>query len=178
MPMAVSGKMGAGSSTSPPATRANTNVYAAATTTAHARARQFSGSSMRSAWMPPAPTPATMPVTASPASADTGIPTSSDQPMARTTAPGARGCSDRKASATKTKGITVSPTARPSAALGSASLLEPSFVAPATSPANNAQNARTSTSVATRIARHFLAGGSGCMPAGPSLLRDARAPAI
>ena len=86
--------------------------------------------------------------------------TSSDQPIARTTARG-RGCSDRKASATKTKGITVSPTARPIAALGSTSLLEPSFVASATSPSSNAQNARTSTSVATRIARHFLAGESG-----------------
>ena len=48
--------------------------------------------------MPPAPTPATMPVTASAASADTGIPTSSDRPIAFTTAPGARGCSDMKAS--------------------------------------------------------------------------------
>ena len=51
-------------------------------------------------------------------------------------------------------------------------------MAAATSPASNAQNATTSTSVATMIARHFLAGESGCMPTGPPLLRDARAAAI
>src|SRR5215207_2219375 len=74
---------------------------------------------MRRAAMPPAPRPATTPVTASPTTADTGMPIRSASPMARSTAPGARGCSDRTASATKTNGTSASPNAT-AAALGGA----------------------------------------------------------
>ena len=55
MPMAVRGKMGAGSRTRAPAVRTSTSVYTDATTTAQARARQFWGSSIRSAWIPRRP---------------------------------------------------------------------------------------------------------------------------
>jgi hypothetical protein len=49
------------------------------------------------------------------------------------------------------------------------------LTAAATSPASSAQNATTSTSVATMIARHFRAGERGCMPAGLPLLRGGAA---
>ena len=112
--------------------------------------------------IPPAPSPATSPVTASWASAETGIPTRSETIIPLTAAPGARGCSDRNASAMNTNGITARPNAMNGAAAGASAA---SDAAP-TMPAMIAQNAGASTSVASRIARHFFRGDSGATPAG------------
>src|SRR5919106_241594 len=80
--------------------------------TARALGFQSCARSARRAATPPAPTPATSPVTPSPASAEAGMPTSSASPMARRAAPGARGCSDTNASRMNTNGSTARTMAR------------------------------------------------------------------
>jgi hypothetical protein len=63
---------------------------------------------MRRATIPPEAVPATTPVTGS-KNAATMRPTNTDSAMARTTAAGGRGCSDRKARAMNTNGISENP---------------------------------------------------------------------
>ncbi len=60
---------------------------------------------------PPAPIPATIPVTASAATAETGIPIRSVSTIALRTAPGTLGCWDRTARAMYRKGTRQSPNA-------------------------------------------------------------------
>ena len=136
-------------------------MYAAAMATASTRARPLCTSSARSAQMPPAPTPATMPVTASTASVETMIPTMTDAPMARSTALGGFVCSDRNASVMKTKGMSARPKAMGGPAAG-ASLASDTA---ATRPISVDQKATASTMVAIVIARHLRWGGSGSSPA-------------
>ena len=57
------------------ADRRRMNTYTETARTAMARAFQLFATSARIATIPPAPTPATKPVTASPAKAETGAPT-------------------------------------------------------------------------------------------------------
>ena len=105
--------------------------------------------------MPPAPIPATKPVTASAASAEMGMPISRVNPIALATAAGARGCSEAKARTTNTNGISISPNAihRPGAAT------PPDRVdATETAPISSAQKAGASSKVASRIARHMRRG--------------------
>src|SRR4051794_36368418 len=119
---------------------------------------------MRNATIPPAPTPAMIPLTASPASADTGMPTRSARPIARTTAPGAFGCPDMNASTTNTNGMIARPSASAAPVFGSPARDAGLSVAPATMPASSAQYAGTNNTVATVMAFHFCCGDSGWMP--------------
>src|SRR5687768_6893165 len=142
--MLVNGSAGASSNaTSETVTRRNTNSVT--TATAAALAFQEWMGSARSAATPPAPRPATNPVTASGATAEIGIPTSSDSTIARITAPGARGCSDRKARTTNTNGTSARPNAISGAGAGARGSSEPT----ATTPASTDQNAGAITSVAS-----------------------------
>ncbi len=108
--------------------------------------------------MPPAPTPATRPVTASGAIADTGIPTSSDSPIAFRTAAGHAGAAERKARTMKTNGMQGQAEGDGGPAGGRASA---SSEATATSAATIPQYAGTRSRVASMIARHFRAGTAG-----------------
>src|SRR5918994_6582438 len=101
--------------------------------------------------------PATKPVTPSAASAETGTPTTTVRIIARTTAPAARGCSDRNARAMKTKGIS----ARPNAMNGPAAGASASSDTAETRPTRIDQYAGTRTSVDSRIARHLRLAGRG-----------------
>ena len=90
--------------------------------------------------------------------ADTGMPTSSARPMARTTAPDGRGCSDMKASTTNTNGISARPNATAAAGFGP--------VRRRRSPRRPARPAATRTPAPAPasppvIARHFRCGDSG-----------------
>src|ERR671918_2696508 len=129
--------------------------------TARALGFQSCARSARRAATPPAPTPATSPVTPSPASAEAGMPTSSASPMARRAAPGARGCSDTNASRMNTNGSTASPKAI------SATGPRAGATAVATRPLTMNQYAGTSRSVARTMARHRFRGGSGAVPLAP-----------
>src|SRR5881397_3406921 len=123
--MLVNGSTGARSSAMTGAERRRMNTYAETARTAMARAFQLCARSARIATIPPAPTPATKPVTASPAKAETGAPTRIVRTRDLAVAPAARGCSERKASARKTNGRRTRPKAMYGAANGALSLSEP-----------------------------------------------------
>ena len=125
--------------------------------------------SWRSAARPPAARPATSGVTASGEAAPMGMPTSSENAIARSTAPGARGCSETKASTRKTNGTRASPKAISGPPAGASGSSDDA----ATIPAMIDHNAGASTSVARMIARQRFCGDRGSMPPSPDR-RDRR----
>ena len=144
-------------------TRTVTNAHAVATAIAMTRAFQGRSRSARIATIPPAPTPATNPVTASAASAEIGMPTASVSSIAFTDAAAGRGCADANASRMNTKGTSMSPNAIQAPALRTP---PEASEATETTPASRAQYAGTRSSVARRMARHLRRGASGHDPAG------------
>ena len=86
-------------------------------------------------------------------------------PSPSITAPGARGCSDMNASSDEHERDRAPGRARSRrAGFGAPARASVESDAPATSPASSAQNAGTSSSVASVIARHLRCGDSGSMP--------------